>query len=168
LSCNIFFLLTSLLHFKMSKVYIGIGSNLGDRHKNCLRAVELLKESGLSVTKQSPVHETEPWGLTEQPAFFNMAVEIETGLAPTELLGLLKKIEKDMGREETVRWGPRIIDLDILLYDDIVLNTEALIIPHPLMHEREFVLAPLAELAEGLIHPVLKKKIGDLLKAIDA
>lgn len=148
----------------MSTVYIGIGSNLGDRHKNCLRAVELLKQSGLSVTKQSSVHETEPWGITDQPAFLNMAVEIETVLLPIELLALLKKIEKDMGRQEAVRWGPRIIDLDILLYDDITLNTDALIIPHPLMHEREFVLRPLSELAEDLIHPVLGKKIGELLK----
>ena len=148
----------------MSTVYIGIGSNLGDRHKNCLRAVELLKKSGLSVTKQSSVHETEPWGLTDQPAFLNMAVEMETGLATTELLGLLKKIEKDMGRQETVKWGPRIIDIDILLYDDIILNTDALTIPHPLMHEREFVLVPLAELANDLVHPVLKKRIGELLK----
>jgi len=148
----------------MSTVYIGIGSNLGDRHNNCLRAIELMKQNGLSVAKQSLVHETAPWGLTEQPAFLNMAVEAETGLAPLELLGLLKKIEKDMGRQETVRWGSRIIDLDILLYDDIILKTDALVIPHPLMHEREFVLDPLAELAEDLIHPVLKKRIGDLRK----
>jgi 2-amino-4-hydroxy-6-hydroxymethyldihydropteridine diphosphokinase len=148
----------------MSTVYLGIGSNLGDRHKNCLRAVGLLKQRGILVTKQSSVHETEPWGLSEQPAFLNMAVELETGLGPIELLALLKKIEKDMGRQETVKWGPRIIDLDILLYDDITLNTEALVIPHPFMHEREFVLGPLAELAEELIHPVLKIKIGDLLK----
>ena len=148
----------------MSTVYIGIGSNLGDRHKNCLRAIELMKQNWLSVVKQSLVHETAPWGLTEQPAFLNMAVEAETGLAPLELLGLLKKIEKDMGRQETVRWGSRIIDLDILLYDDIILKTDALVIPHPLMHEREFVLDPLAELAEDLIHPVLKKRIGDLRK----
>jgi len=148
----------------MSTVYIGIGSNLGDRHRNCLRAVELLKQGGVSVQKQSSLHETAPWGLTEQPAFINMVVEIETRLSPMELLSLLKKIEKDMGRQETVRWGPRIIDLDILLYDDITLKTDALIIPHPLMHEREFVLEPLSELAEDLVHPVLKKKIGDLLK----
>ena len=148
----------------MAIVYIGLGSNLGDRNKNCLRAIELLKQNGLTVTKQSSVYETEPWGIAEQPAFLNMALKAETGLAPEELLALLKKIEKDMGRQETVRWGPRIVDLDILLYDEIILNTDALTIPHPLMHEREFVLGPLAELAEGLIHPVLKKKIGDLLK----
>jgi len=149
----------------MSTVYIGIGSNLGDRHKNCLRAIELLKQQGLSVTRQSLLYETEPWGLTEQPEFVNMAVEAETELAPEPLLALLKKIEKNMGRRETVRWGPRIIDLDILLYDDIIMNTDALSIPHPLMHEREFVLRPLSEIAEEKVHPVLKKRIGELLKS---
>jgi 2-amino-4-hydroxy-6-hydroxymethyldihydropteridine diphosphokinase len=148
----------------MAIVYVGLGSNLGDRHKNCLRAIELLKQHGLLVTKQSSLYETEPWGLTEQPEFVNMAVEIETELAPEALLALLKNIEKDMGRRNTVRWGPRIMDLDILLYDDIIMNTDALTIPHPLMHEREFVLRPLSEIAEEKVHPVLKKKIGDLLK----
>jgi 2-amino-4-hydroxy-6-hydroxymethyldihydropteridine diphosphokinase len=148
----------------MSTVYIGIGSNLGDRHKNCLRAIELLKQNGLLATRQSSMYETEPWGLTGQPEFVNMAVETETELAPEPLLALLKKIEKDMGRRDTVRWGPRIIDLDILLYDDIIMNTDALTIPHPLMHEREFVLRPLSEIAEEKVHPVLKKRIGELLK----
>jgi len=150
----------------MSTVYIGIGTNLGDRHKNCHRAMELLKQNGLFVAKQSSMHNTEPWGVTEQPEFVNMAVEIETELAPTELLALLKKIEKDMGRQEEVRWGPRIIDLDILLYDAITLNTDYLTIPHPLMHKREFVLRPLSEIAKELMHPVLKIKIKDLLETV--
>ncbi len=148
----------------MAIVYIGLGSNLGDRHNNCLGAIELLKQNGLLVTRQSSMYETKPWGVTEQPEFVNMAVEAETELAPLQLLSLIKTIEKDMGRQETVRWGPRIIDLDILLYDDIIMNTDALTIPHPLMHEREFVLRPLSEIAEEKVHPVLKKKIGELLK----
>jgi 2-amino-4-hydroxy-6-hydroxymethyldihydropteridine diphosphokinase len=146
----------------MATVYIGIGSNLGNRHENCFRAIELLQQNGLLATKQSSMHETEPWGVTDQPAFVNMAIEIETDLDPQKLLSLLKKIEKDMGRQETLRWGPRIIDLDILLYNAITLNTDALTIPHPLMHEREFVLKPLAEIAKDMIHPVLKRKINDL------
>lgn len=152
----------------MSKVYIGIGSNLGDRLRNCLSALELLRQNGLSVTKQSSMCETKPWGVTEQPEFVNMTVEAETDLAPMKLLEMIKKIEKEMGRQDTIRWGPRIIDLDILLYDDIVLKTDSLTIPHPLMHEREFVLGPLSEIAGEFVHPVLKKSIADLLKGIKA
>lgn len=148
----------------MSTVYIGIGSNLGDRHRNCLRAIELLRQNSLVVTKQSSMYETEPWGVTDQPAFVNMAVEVVTDLAPVRLLELIKKIEKDMGRQDTIKWGPRLIDLDVLLYDDLILKTDSLTIPHPLMHEREFVLGPLSEIAGDLIHPVLKKSIGELLK----
>jgi 2-amino-4-hydroxy-6-hydroxymethyldihydropteridine diphosphokinase len=150
----------------MAIVYIGLGSNLGDRHRNCLRAIELIEGSGLVVSKQSAMYETAPWGVTDQPAFVNMAIEIETDLDPQGLMALLKRIEKAMGRQKTVRWGPRIIDLDILFYNQITLHSDGLIIPHPLMHEREFVLKPLSEIAKDLIHPVLKRKISDLSEAI--
>jgi len=136
----------------MSIAYIGIGSNLGNREENCKKAIRLMAESGIAIKKESSMYETEPWGVKDQPKFINMAVEVETDKNPEELLRILKKIEEDIGRIETSKWGPRIIDLDILLYDDIVLDTPDLKIPHPLMFGRDFVLKPLAEIAPDKIH----------------
>jgi 2-amino-4-hydroxy-6-hydroxymethyldihydropteridine diphosphokinase len=147
----------------MAVAYIGIGSNLGNRRYNCLKAIELLRQGGLRVSKVSLLYETEPWGVRGQPRFINMAAEIETDLPPRKLLALLKAIEKRMGRIKAEQWGPRRIDLDILLYDDITLNTDGLTIPHPLMHERTFVLEPLSEIAPEKVHPVLLKKVSVLL-----
>lgn len=147
----------------MSIVHIGIGSNLGNREGHCLKAIRLFSEKGILVRNRSSMHETEPWGVKDQPGFINMAVEGETGLMPARLLEILKVIEDEVGRVETFRWGPRVIDLDILLYDDLVMNTPELTIPHPRMHEREFVLRPLAEIAPDKVHPVLKKTIRKLL-----
>lgn len=146
----------------MAIVYIGIGSNIGERQTNCMKAIEALKNKGITVKKISSMHETEPWGLKKQPKFINMAVETETSMSPEELLSALKGIEEDMGREETVKWGPRIIDLDILFYDDIVIDMKHLRIPHPLLHERDFVLNPLAEIAPDKLHPTLNKTVNQL------
>lgn len=146
----------------MYTAYIGIGSNLGNRQENCQRAIGFLQSNDLRVTKQSSMYETEPWGVKEQPGFINMAVEVETGLSPQELLGLLKKIENEMGRIHTIKLGPRVIDLDILLYEDKKIDEDGLKIPHPMMHQREFVLKPLSEIAPEKTHPVLLKKIKDL------
>lgn len=147
----------------MSTVHIGIGSNLGDREQHCLKAIRLFSDKGVLVRRRSSMYETEPWGVKDQPRFVNMAIEGETALTPARLLEVLKMIEDEVGRVETFRWGPRVIDLDILLYDDLVMSTPELTIPHPRMHEREFVLRPLAEIAPDKTHPVLKKTVKELL-----
>ena len=147
----------------MSIAYIGIGSNLGNREENCQKAIALLIEKNIKITKRSSPYEIEPWGVKEQPRFINMAVEIETNLEPAELLKVIKEIENSMGRREGIRWGPRVIDLDVLLYDDLILKTGELEIPHPAIKDREFVLKPLSEIAPDKIHPIFKKSIKTLL-----
>lgn len=150
----------------MSIAYISIGSNLGNREENCKQAIRLIKENGIIVKKQSGMYETEPWGVKNQPLFINMAIEIETDREPEELLNILKDIEKEIGRTETIKWGPRVIDLDILLYDDLIIKNPELEIPHPLMHERYFVLKPLCEIASDISHPLLRVSIHDLLQRL--
>jgi 2-amino-4-hydroxy-6-hydroxymethyldihydropteridine diphosphokinase len=150
----------------MSVVYIGIGSNLGDREFNCKQAISLVRQKGTTVSKESSLYETKPWGVRDQPLFLNMAIEIETNLKPFELLRTLKDIEKEMGREETFLWGPRIIDLDILLYDNNIVDEKGLKIPHPHMQDREFVLRPLCEIAGDVIHPSLLLSIEELLQRL--
>jgi 2-amino-4-hydroxy-6-hydroxymethyldihydropteridine diphosphokinase len=146
----------------MAIVHIGIGSNLGERQANCRRAVERLRQKGITMRKVSSLYETEPWGVDNQPLFINMAVEAETPLSPEDLLYVLKEIEREAGRQETIKWGPRVVDLDILLYEERIIDNEQLRIPHPYMHQRGFVLLPLAEIAPDTIHPVVKKTIREL------
>jgi len=152
----------------MAIVYISIGSNLGDREENCRKTISLLKEKGIAVKKQSSVHETEPWGVKDQPKFINRAIEVEIDKEPEELLGILKEIEKEIGRTETTKWGPRVIDLDIIFYDDLILKSQDLEIPHPLLHEREFVLEPLCEIAPDKKHPVTGKTVKEMIKNLKA
>jgi 2-amino-4-hydroxy-6-hydroxymethyldihydropteridine diphosphokinase len=146
----------------MHIVHIGIGSNLGNRQENCLEAIRQLEQHGIEVIRRSSMIETEPWGVKDQPRFVNMAIEAATVLPPAQLLDLLKGIERGMGRTPTATWGPRIIDLDILFYDDLIIDAEDLTIPHPFLHEREFVLRPLAEIAPEKVHPLFGKTIEDL------
>ncbi len=148
-------------------VFLALGTNLGERKKNLDEAIAHLPPA-VKVIKKSPIYETAPWGVTDQPQFLNMVVEGETALSPEKLLEKLKRLEKRMGRIPTFRYGPRLIDLDILFYDDVVIDSPALTIPHPLMHERAFVLVPLYDLAPDWVHPVLGKTVAALLKNIDS
>lgn len=138
----------------VARVYLGLGSNLGDREANLRRALEALARKGIEVRSVSPIYETEPWGVTDQPRFLNAACAAETEHPPHALLGVLKAIEKEMGRVPTVRHGPRLIDLDTLLYADLVINTPRLTVPHPGMLGRASVLVPLARIAPEVSHPV--------------
>lgn len=150
----------------MHIIYLALGTNLGDRPGNLRAAVKALAPD-VEVRAESRVYETPPWGYVDQPAFLNMAVEAETSLSPEELLGRLKQVEVEVGREPSFRYGPRRIDIDILFYDDLVLESGALTIPHPRLHERAFVLVPLMDLAPGLVHPVLGRSVTDLLAGQD-
>ena len=149
-------------------VYLGVGSNLGDKVSNCLRALERVSSSGQNyIEAVSSFYKTEPIGYREQDWFINCVAEVSTLLSPRALLQILQGIERRMGRKQLFKWGPRVIDLDILLYGAEVVQEADVIIPHPYLHKRGFVLFPLAELAPDLLHPVLKKTIKELLKGIE-
>lgn len=147
-------------------VYLSLGSNLGDRLAN-LRAAIAALPPGVSGLQASRVYETPPWGYEEQPAFLNQVVYGETELAPEELLSYVKAIERRMGRRKTRRYGPRIIDIDILLYANRVVNRRSLKIPHPHIAERAFVLVPLVELAPDLRHPQTGERMAAMLANVD-
>ena len=142
--------------------YLALGSNLGDKEANLRRALELLQQRGVEVVKTSSFICTEPYGVTDKPQFLNGVCEVRTSLEPLELLQTLLEIEQEMGRVRLRHWGERNIDLDLLLYEDVVMDTPELILPHPDMQNRDFVLLPLAEIAPELIHPVLHKNMREL------
>ncbi len=147
------------VNMKESKtVYIGLGSNLGDRKKQLTTALTEI-ERVAKIVKKSSFYESNPLGYQDQEKFLNMAIEIVTDLNPIELIVLLQEIEHKMGRIREIENGPRTIDLDILLYDDEIINHPNLKIPHPRMNKREFVIKPLCEIAPEILHPVLKKSI---------
>ncbi|KKK34821.1 2-amino-4-hydroxy-6-hydroxymethyldihydropteridine pyrophosphokinase [Salinicoccus sediminis] len=153
----------------MAVAYLGLGSNLGNRRENLDSAVRRLDEqSEISVTERSSLYETEPYGKTDQPDFINMCVEVETRISPLELLENVLAIEHELGRVRKEVWGPRTIDIDILLYEDLELSLDDLSIPHTEMHKRAFVLDPLAEIAGGRIHPGFGKTVQTLKEELEA
>ena len=152
----------------MNKVYLSLGTNLGNKADNLLKAIVCLsKETGI-LSAISSVYETEPWGYESGNNFLNMAVCIETNLSPEEILSITKSIEKSIGREEktTDSYRDRLIDIDLIAYDDLIISSNNLKLPHPLFHERRFVLEPLNEIAPDFVHPVLQKKVSELFLKI--
>jgi 2-amino-4-hydroxy-6-hydroxymethyldihydropteridine diphosphokinase len=147
----------------MKNVYLLTGGNIGNREQNLLTAVHLLGQHCGQVLQRSSVYETAPWGKNDQANFYNQVLLIETMLQPMELLNKTLLVEEMMGRLREEKNGPRTIDIDILFYDDLILSTPSLEIPHPRIQFRRFVLTPLNEIAPGFVHPVLKKTVGDLL-----
>jgi len=147
-------------------VYLSLGSNLKNRAANLKEALASLAPQ-MEVKAKSKIYETPPWGHTEQERFLNQVLKVKTYLEPEPLLKHVKRLEVVMGREETFRYGPRLIDIDILFYDNLILNTPSLIIPHPGLHERGFVLLPLMEIAPDLLHPIKKRSVRQMIAACD-
>ena len=147
-------------------VYIALGSNLENRESNLRIAVESMHPE-VAPVDCSPVYQTQPWGFVDQPAFLNQVIRAKTDLEPEELLGFLKQLEKEIGRELTFQYGPRLIDLDILFYDELIFKTLELTIPHPQIPERAFVLVPLSDIAPDYFHPVLLVSVNELVSGVD-
>lgn len=148
------------------QVYLSTGTNLGNRLEN-LRSAEIGLSQIAKVEMKSSVYETQPWGFTDQPAFLNQVLYISTHLDPFDLLDAIKRLEVEIGRTPTFRYGPRIIDIDILFYDKLILDNTKLTIPHPHLFERAFVLVPLNEIAAQFVHPGLHRTIEKLIATID-
>jgi len=145
--------------------FLSLGSNIGDREGNLKKAIKLLKENGVEIIKESSVYETEPMYYENQPKFLNQVIKIKTSLSPEELLSVINKIELKLKRERRIPKGPRTIDIDIIFFGDKIIETDSLKIPHPLMLERDFVVKPLLEIEENIIHPKFGKKVKDLVKS---
>lgn len=148
-------------------IFLLLGSNLGNRQENLERARILLTKNVGEIVTESSVYLTKAWGKTDQPDFLNQVVRIKTLLPAEALLQSILRIESDLGRVRLEKWGSRIIDIDILFYNDVVIASAELVIPHPALHQRRFTLAPMAEISPEFVHPVLKKSIHELLESCE-
>ncbi len=151
----------------LERVFIGIGSNRGRRRENCKRAVEGIILSGqIRIVEFSPLYESAPWGMSAQGPFVNAVIEVRSALGPMGLLEFLKGLERGLGRRRSARWGPRVIDLDLLFFGRRILNTRRLTLPHPRLHERGFVLRPMNDIAPDFVHPVLMESMRSLFHGL--
>lgn len=144
------------------QLFLHTGSNLGDRHQHLLNANRFIVEEIGEIINASNIYNTKAWGITDQPDFLNQALELQTHLSPQDVLERILAIEKKMGRQREIKWGQRLIDIDILFYDDLIIDTPNLTIPHPYLHYRNFVLKPLVEIAPDFKHPLLEKTVMEL------
>lgn len=151
----------------MNRVYISFGSNIGDRYGAVSDAFELIEENGMKILLKSQIIETEPYGYEDQPSFINGALLVETELSCREVLTRLLTIEKNLGRVRKFKWGPRIIDLDIIFFNEEIYDEEDLKVPHPDMQNRNFVLKPLNDICPEYIHPIFKKSVGEMLEELN-
>ncbi len=152
----------------MERIYLLLGTNLGKLKENLMNAIEELSKSGIKILKKSKIYKTKPWGKKNQPDFLNMAVEAETNLTPEKLLQTIKEIEKKLKREKTEKWGPRIIDIDILFYGNRIVNEPELKIPHPYFFERNFAIIPMADIAPDFIPPAQNKSIKEVKAGVNS
>ncbi len=148
------------------RIFLGIGSNIGDRKDNILKAIDLIGEK-VDIENVGGIYLSKAVGFEDQPDFYNTAVSGYTDLSPKELFLFVKGVEKSMGRVNRFRWGPREIDIDILFYEDLIFRERDLVIPHPRLHKRDFVLKPLIDIDPDLVHPVLKRKLKDIYDFLD-
>ncbi|MBO6494945.1 MAG: 2-amino-4-hydroxy-6-hydroxymethyldihydropteridine diphosphokinase [Roseivirga sp.] len=151
----------------MSGIYLLLGSNIGRRLKNLDRAKELIVSNGITIKKESQIYETAAWGNEDQEAFLNQVIEIETKKSPQRLLQITQLIENEMGRVRYEKWGKRLIDIDILYFNDLIFQENDLSLPHPGIADRRFTLVPLVEIASEMVHPVLEKTQAELLSVCE-
>ncbi len=153
---------------KGNRVFLGLGSNIGNKRKNLINAIKLIdSHNHIEIKDISKFYLSPPYGFEEQESFINCVIEIATDLTPFDLLKVLKEMEKKLGRKPTFRWGPRIIDIDILFYEDVIINEKELIVPHPDIQNRAFVLVPMVEIDSEFFHPLLKKTVYQLMNELN-